>query len=235
MSGRTAEDTVGKSAEKGGVAAVNRALSIVEALVDAAAPLTLSELSRRTALYKSTSLRLLESLEQMNFVTRLQDTSYTLGPMAWRMGDAYARSSNLESIVGPVLQRLVAQGTESASFHVLMGDNARLCLLRVDSAHSTLDSVRQGQVLPLVGAAGEVLRRIAQEGPAGFETETLRSFGERDSSCAGIARAVFGPKQRPLGALSLSGPIERFTPEAVARMTSLLDEAVAALRKKLTA
>ena len=47
---------------QGGVAAVNRALSILVAFDGQAAPLSLSELSRGTGLYKSTILRLLESL-----------------------------------------------------------------------------------------------------------------------------------------------------------------------------
>lgn len=222
-----------RAAEKGGVAAVDRALALLAALVDAAAPLTLSELSRRTGYYKSTALRLLESLERANLVTRLEDASYVLGPMAWRLGDAFGRSHALEAILGPVLEGLVAQGTESASFHVPFDDRSRLCLLRVDSAHSTLDSVRKGQILPLVGAAGTIIRNVRTQGVGDYHCREVRSFGERDTSCAGIARAVFGPQDRFLGALSLSGPIERFTDEAVARMARLLDTAVADLSRKL--
>ena len=46
-----------------GVAAVDRALSIVSALGDARRPLTLSETAAATRLYKSTTLRLIASLE----------------------------------------------------------------------------------------------------------------------------------------------------------------------------
>ncbi|MAM12468.1 MAG: IclR family transcriptional regulator, partial [Rhizobiaceae bacterium] len=46
-----------------GVAAVDRALKIVAALEASTMPRNLSEISRATGLYKSTILRLLESLQ----------------------------------------------------------------------------------------------------------------------------------------------------------------------------
>src|SRR3546814_4774720 len=52
-----------------GVAAVERALTILAAFEQASEPLTLSELSRRSGLYKSTALRLLESLRKFSYVS----------------------------------------------------------------------------------------------------------------------------------------------------------------------
>lgn len=207
-----------------GVAAVDRALSIVSVLASATSPISLSELSRAAQLYKSTTLRLLESLERAQYVTRLPDTRYTLGPMACRLGMAYERTNDISVHVAPVLDELVAADTESASFHIPYGTDKRLCLLRRDSRHSTLDSVRAGQILPLVGAAGKVV-----EGFLAFDSATatrrfrlVESYGERDPSCAGIACPVVGANGRFIGALSLSGPIGRFTPEAVKHMSPLL-------------
>lgn len=207
-----------------GVAAVDRALSIVAVLVSGSTSMTLTELSRATNLYKSTILRLLESLERAQYVTRLPDTRYTLGPMAYRLGMAYERTNEIASYIVPVLDQLVAAGSESASFHIPYGGDRRLCLLRKDSNHSTLDSVRAGQILPLVGAAGKVVQAFLTPAIAtsARQIDVVESFGERDPSCAGLASPVIGADERFIGALSLSGPIGRFTPEAVARMTSLL-------------
>ena len=44
------------------------------------------------------------------------------------------------------------KGTESASFHAYHDAQSRVCLLRVDSHHSTLDRIRTGDLLPLDGA-----------------------------------------------------------------------------------
>ena len=210
-----------------GVAAVDRALAIVAALAAAAEPMTLSELSRASQLYKSTILRLLESLERAQYVSRLPDARYVLGSMAYRLGMAYERTNNVVAHVAPILDELVAAGTESASFHIPYAHDQRLCVLRKDSNHSTLDSVRAGQVLPLKGAAGKVVLAFQAAGPAADMRRVglVESYGERDASCAGIACPVVGPEGCFIGALSLSGPIVRFTPDAVERMSPLLFEA----------
>ncbi|MBY4897030.1 IclR family transcriptional regulator [Cupriavidus sp. AU9028] len=209
-----------------GVAAVDRALSIALALARAAAPMQLSELSRATGLYKSTLLRLLASLERANLVTRRTDRRYTLGPLAFLFGRAFDASNGLREGLTPILDWLVAHGTESPSFHIQHGPEQRLCLLRLDSAHSTLDRVRVGDILPLHrGAAGKVLLAFREDPPTVDSTLIFTSFGERDPLCGAVACPVFGPFGMLLGALSLSGPLERFSPAAVERMSTLLLQA----------
>ena len=72
--------------DEGGVAAVDRALSILDALTDD--KVTLAELSKRTDLYKSTVLRLLKSLEKFGYVLRSADGSYRLGSKVLHLGVA---------------------------------------------------------------------------------------------------------------------------------------------------
>jgi DNA-binding IclR family transcriptional regulator len=222
-----------------GVAAVDRAFAILAALAAEEEPSTLAELSCATGFYKSTILRLIVSLESVGYVTRLRDGRYSLGASAFRLGLAYERQNPLRQHVLPILNDLVERGTESASFHVLHGKGTRLCLFRVDSQHSTLDRVAAGNVLPLDrGAAGRVLLAYARDA-AGPEYAALRedgyalSRGERDPSCAGIAAPVFGPAGLLAGALSLSGPGERFTESAVTKMHGLLIAAAGALTRAI--
>jgi DNA-binding IclR family transcriptional regulator len=221
-----------------GVAAVDRALSLVAALERHPEPQTLSDLSRETGLYKSTILRLLTSLQSAGYADRLRDGRYGLGPMAFRLGLAYERANPLRDHVLPILEDLVHQGTESASFHVRQDTDTRLCLFRVDSRHPTLDRVQAGNVLPLrQGAAGRVL--LAFDGEPGAAFDEVRqsivvvSIGERDPSCAGMACPVFGPEGRVKGALSLSGPKERFTKTTIASMRHLLISAAKAVTRSL--
>ena len=75
--------------DEGGVAAVDRALSILDALTDD--KVTLAELSKRTDLYKSTVLRLLKSLEKFGYVLRSADGSYRLGSKVLHLGSLYQR------------------------------------------------------------------------------------------------------------------------------------------------
>jgi DNA-binding IclR family transcriptional regulator len=221
-----------------GVAAVDRALVILASLQAQDAPCTLAALARLTGLYKSTLLRLLASLLGAGYVAQLPDGRYAIGPAAVRLNLAYERQNPLRQHVLPVLQDLVRHGTESASFHVRHDAGMRLCLLRVNSGHPTLDRVEAGDILPVRhGAAGRVLLAFG-DGPAPHH-QTLRtdgyalSTGERDPSCAGLAAPVFGPAGRLAGALSLSGPKERFTPETIARMRGLLLAAAGVLSLSL--
>lgn len=222
-------------AQHDGVAAVDRAFAILEAVAGQDEPSTLAGIARATGFYKSTILRLAASLEAAGYLARLRDGRYALGGSALRLGLAYERQNPLRQHVVPVLKALVDQGTESASFHIRHGAGARLCLFRVNSHHSTLDRVEAGAILPLDrGAAGRVLIAHDVEGGEGVPgaAATALSRGERDPSCAGLAAPVFGPAGL-VGAVSLSGPGERFTDEAVARMEGLLLEATGRITREL--
>lgn len=216
----------------GGVAAVNRALQILAAVENARGPVSLTEIARATGLYKSTALRLIESLQNAAYVARLEDGHFVLGAAVLRMGIAYERDNPIRQQLLPVMRRLIEQGTESASFHIRQGAAARLCIMRVNSGHSTLDRVNAGDVLPLDrGAAGKVILAHSDDSRRGPDWDGLRanlaalSIGERDPSCAGMAAPVFSAGGHFLGALSLSGPRERFRPADVERMRPLLLDA----------
>lgn len=210
-----------------GVAAVERALSLVAALETADQPMTLAELAVRTGFYKSTILRLLGSLIGNGYVTRLPDGAYDLGPTAFRLGVAFTRKNALGHYVVPALQELVDRGTESASFHVRQDADNRVCLFRVNSRHATLDRVEAGHSYALLrGAAGHVI--LAYDAGKGRRYDAIRasgsdvSLGERDPSCAAVAAPVFGPRGMLVGVISLSGPRERFGEGEIAEMKRVL-------------
>lgn len=217
------------ASQSDGVAAVDRAFAIAIALAQAGAPLTLADLARVTGMYKSTLLRLLASLERSGLVVQRPDKRYALGSLAFLFGRAFEVSNGLQEAIYPVMEWLVSMGTESPSFHVPYGPNNRICLLRIDSSHSTLDRVRVGDVLPLhKGAPGKVLRAYGKGVPASSDTPLVfTSFGERDPLCGAVSSPVLGPGNTLLGALSLSGPLERFSELAVKRMSDLVIDAAA--------
>lgn len=209
--------SAGYAANMHGVAAVDRAMAIAQALEEARRPLTLAELSQATGLYKSAILRLSVSLERCGLVVRRADQNYAFGPFAFRLGKAYDANAPVEATLKPLMKQLVKDGMESPSFHVQHDNNTRLCLLRVDSLHSTLDRVRVGDLLPLAaGAPGKVLRHAAPDPLLADVSPLLQvSFGERDALCAAVAGPVYGPGNFLLGALSLSGPLDRFNETSV--------------------
>ncbi len=216
--------------EKTGVAAVNRALSILSAFDGEVEPLTLSELARRTGLYKSTALRLIDSLKAHGYINQLADGRYQLGPMLLRLGAMYQRASRMEERIMPVLERMVAEGSESPSFYIRHGADSRLCLFRVDSQHSTLDRVTTGVLRPLQhGAAGHVFLAFDEETPlpADIASDIRRkgyavSFGETDPDCAAVAAPIFGHRGEIVGVLSISGPLDRFTEHHVRKQIAYM-------------
>ena len=194
--------------EEGGVAAVDRALTILDALTDE--KITLAELSKRTGLYKSTVLRLVASLERFGYILRAEDGCYRLGSKVLYLGSLYQRHFRTSEIVPPVLRKMVDELQEGASFYIIDG-NQRIVLHRVDAARAVRDAVHEGDRLPLTnGAAGHVLRAFS--GARGERYDRVReamfeaSFGERDPEIAAFACPVFRHGNQLVGAISVSGP-----------------------------
>jgi DNA-binding IclR family transcriptional regulator len=203
-----------------GVAAVDRALSILGAFKDNEHKLALSQIAQRTGLYKSTVLRLIDSLESFGYIRRLPSGDYQLGATLFRLGMLYRQAFNLGDYVMPALQSLSNDTNESASFYV-RSEQSRLCLFRVDSQQAVRDHVRTGDQLPLrKGAAGRVLTTFeaGAGGAKGAAADkfTIVSIGERQPDLAAVAAPVFGVSGELVGAISVSGPRARFTKAAVA-------------------
>ena len=209
-----------------GVDVLDRAFSILFAFRSDDTPLTLSELSLRTGLYKSTLLRLAGALIHHRFLDRLDDGRYRLGSASFTLGAVYQQSLNLGDVLLPLMRELNQATGEAVSFHVREGDH-RVCLYRINSSHSIRTEVRQGDVQSLQkGAGGRVI--LAFSGEPGELYDAVRrectyvSCGERDPDIAGVSAPVFGINQSLLGALGVVGPINRLTREALEKLRPLL-------------
>ena len=215
------ESLADENAAPGGVAAVDRALSLLAAFQDGDAALSLAELAERTRLYKSTALRLLASLEYGGWVQRQNDGRYAVGSAVTRLHAVYEQSFSLDKLVMPVLKGLVKATGESAAYHVRQG-RERLCLYRVDSPHPVRDHARAGDLLPLgKGAGGRVL--VAFDAELGDWLKKDRNHyarvradgyealvGDRHSEIAGISAPVFRKGGELAAALTLTMPVHRY-------------------------
>ncbi|SMP67103.1 IclR family transcriptional regulator [Noviherbaspirillum suwonense] len=201
-----------------GVAAVNRALTILQAFEQSIDGMTLTELMNATGLYHSTILRLCESLEHFGYLKRLADGRYMLGPTPFFLGMLYQESFRLQEYVLPVLRELVRQTEETAALYVREGDE-RVCLHRLHHVRSVRMNLREGERVPLDrGAAGKVL--LAFSGQPGENFNRIRtagyavSLGERDFETGAIACPVFSVRQQLVGSVSLGIPLFRFNKKA---------------------
>jgi DNA-binding IclR family transcriptional regulator len=195
---------------KEGVASVERALAVVDAFTERDHSLTLTELSRRTGFYKSTILRLSESLEKFGYLFRLDDGSFRIGPKPLLLAGLYQRHFRTVDVVPRALRKLVEALGETASFFIRDGER-RVCLHRIDSPRHIRDTVHEGDTLPLnAGASGHVILAFCAQ--QGERYDSIRdkffaaSSGERDGETAAVSCPVFGVSQKLMGALSISGP-----------------------------
>lgn len=218
-----------------GVASAERTLALLSAFRKGDGAVSLAELSARTGLVKSTIMRLAVSLEATGYLSRTEG-GYRLGAELLRLGMVYQQSFRLEAHVVPVLEHLVAATGESAAFYIRDGE-ARQCLFRVDSPHRLRLHVRQGDLLPMDMSAIAQVLRIFTTTPLPPEADALDfplyTAGVHDPHAAGLAMPVFGPEEQFVGALSITGPITRLTPEAARAATNILRDAAAGLTRSL--
>lgn len=212
-----ASEMADSEASTGSVTAVTRALRVLESFGMDDPQLTLAEMSRRTGMHKTTTLRLARTLAADNYLVQKEDGSWRLGRAAGWLGACYQAVFDVHEVVEPVLRALTVQTGESASFYVREGQQ-RQCLARVDGPQTIRHHVRVGIGLPLeLGAPGRVI--LAFSGERGEPYETIRkrgfhlSMGEREAEVSSVSAPVFGLHWRLLGSVCISGPTARL-PEA---------------------
>lgn len=225
------EDEHSLPAAEGGVAAVDRAFAILAAFDVGSNSLPLAEIARRTGLYKSTILRLMSSLERAGFIRRLIDGQYAVGPEPLRLAQVYQSSFRLRDVIYPLLESLSEASGETSSFYVRENDS-RVVLFRVEPKRAVRVSLHEGARFPLsAGASGKVLRAFGAVSDPSLGTIREQcwatSFGERDPETASVSVPVFNAAYEVTGALTLSGPAERFSQEKVLTACALLLEAAA--------
>ncbi|MES2536514.1 MAG: IclR family transcriptional regulator [Pseudomonadota bacterium] len=221
------------------VAAVDRALSILDAFAESGGSQTLTELEEKTGLFKSVICRYMLSFERHGYIVRTGEAKYRLGPGASRLGRTYERSLNLAEHVMPVLAMLSESTSESASFYIRDGGK-RHCLYRVDSPYSLRVSVQPGSRLPIDDSAtGQIFKLYSDA-----DTGSLNQLCDAQITCSSnvgpdetssMSAPVFAAGGQLMGALTVSGPTTRFDPRANLLARQKLVEAVKILSEHLGA
>jgi DNA-binding IclR family transcriptional regulator len=198
------------------VAAVENAVSLLNAFSDRRPRLTLRQLAERTGFSVSTAYRMTASLIHLGLLVRSEDGIYRLGPALMRLGKIYELSFDLAEVVRPVLAQIVAQTGHTAVFYIRENDR-RICLYRQNAPNGWVPDVIEGATLPLDrGAAGRVL--LAFDGEPGAVYDEIRrvgyyiALGDRAPSAAGVAAPVFGHHGHLVGSLGISGLREALEP-----------------------
>ncbi|AIR90954.1 IclR family transcriptional regulator [Pseudomonas cremoricolorata] len=194
-----------------GVASADRVLTVLTAFRIGDTALSLVELVERTGLIKSTIMRLMVSLENHGFITRMADGRYQLASEVMRLNAVYQEALDLERHVMPRLHQLSELTGETASFYVRHGAY-RMCQYRVNSTHRLRLHLQPGDMRPMDEAAGaQALRAPYAVGMALHKPYYSR--GATDPHAASIALPIYGAQHELMGALVVSGPASRLTEE----------------------
>lgn len=185
-----------------GVGVVDKAMQVVSAVAET--PRALNELQESTGLPRATAHRLATALEAHGLLRRDAAGRFDLGHGLTHLGQLAADRFPLAEEVRPVLERLRDDTGESVQLFVREGDHRR-CVISLESAHGLRWIVPEGARFPLdAGSAGRILSG---------ETTTrgwIDSVGEREAGVASVSAAIVRSGS-VVGAISISGPIERLT------------------------
>ncbi len=222
------------------VAAVERAVAVLDALSDGGAELGTNEIARRTGINASTVSRLLATLASARFVEHVPATGrYRLGPRLLQLGNLVHGRLDLRDVARPHLQKLVRATGVTATLSA-PGEHDAITVDFVQSDASVQSVARLGR--PSIGhatATGKVLLAFGHgELPAGqlkaytrrtitdrsrLRTELARvarlgyaeAVGERELDLNAIAVPVFNADGELAAIVGVQGPASRFGRDAM--------------------
>ncbi len=103
--------------------ALARGLALLELLADGPQPLTLFDFHQRTGLPKSTLVRLLAVLAELEFVVRVDERpAFRLGHKLLTLSTAYVSALDLSVVAGPHLHTLATATGQTTNLGLLDGD-----------------------------------------------------------------------------------------------------------------
>ena len=126
------------------IAALDRALDVLEALADAAGPVGVTELARRIGATKSAAYRILANLERRGYVGKDAATArYSLGTRLAYLGQRSLGAFDLRQVARPVLDELYRGFHETVNLGVLEGDEV-VYIDMIESHHGLRMAARVG-------------------------------------------------------------------------------------------
>ena len=224
------------------VAVLDKAVAILRAVAEE--PAGLADLVARTGLPRATAHRLAVALEGHRLVARTETGAWATGP---GLRDLARSGPHLAELAERHLATLRDVSGESAQFYVRDGAS-RVCVAAAERASGLRDTVPVGARLPLTaGSAAHALLAFAPADEvtpllpsASFTARTLlevrrrgwaHSVAEREPGVASLSAPVRDGSGAVLGAVSISGPVERLgrrpSPEIIG---AVLDAAAAISR-----
>jgi len=229
-----------------GTQAVDRATSLLIAILNSPEPPLLSELARELGLPKSTTSRILGALERQGLIRRDRNSAYLGGEVLLKYASMQNQDSALINRMRPVLESLAEKTSESINLAVPGNDDLKL-IDQVDGKHLLgatnwigrnvpYHASALGKVLLAFGAASlpvgnlqsKTARTITSRTQLNSELEKIRKTGfalldnELENGLVAVAAPVFNHDGKVIAAISISGPDARINREQLIKFGELI-------------
>ena len=230
------------------IAAVQRALAVLDCLAAEPADLGTNEIARRVGSNASSVSRLLATLAREEYVRRIPSTGrYRLGLRLVELGHSALSRVDLREVARPHLLALTAVSGETATLSV-PGEATPMTVDFVQSPSSVRSVAQLGRpAVPHATATGKVFLAYRDVKPdralAAYTRRTItdprelaeqladvraqgfaQALGERESELNAIAVPVLAAGGELVAMLGLQGPASRFDPGAMHAVLDRLRE-----------
>jgi DNA-binding IclR family transcriptional regulator len=237
----------------------DRALRVMQEFRSPAEGLTVTELAARLGLHRSTTSRLVSTMEARGFLQRdAAGARVRLGPEVARLGRLALAGREIVTVAGPILDRLADESGETVTL-ALPTDNEVLTAAQADGNYHVSSGkwvgvrtpphcAADGKVLLAFGAArtapgrlaGVTPRTIVDRDALADELDAVRrtgyalADGELEHGLVGVAVPVWEDGSC-IAALCVSGPEYRLRREVRRRLAPRCLDAAAELERALGA
>ena len=208
--------------------AIQKCLQILSIFSLDKAQFSIKEICEQLNFNLSTTYRILQTLEEYGYVSRLKNKEYVVGTQALYLSAIYTQSNHLEQI-RPIVDRIRDMSGETASFFVEEEDK-RICLYRAHSRDEIRHNIEQGSRLELnQGASGRIILAYGKRknDKQGFYKDIrdkgyYLSINEHNAALFALAVPVVSNSDKFVGAIVVSGPISRFDDKQKITLLNLL-------------
>ena len=208
--------------------AIQKCLQILSIFSLDKAQFSIKEICEQLNFNLSTTYRILQTLEEYGYVSRLKNKKYVVGTQALYLSAIYTQSNHLEQI-RPIVDRIRDMSGETASFFVEEEDK-RICLYRAHSRDEIRHNIEQGSRLELnQGASGRIILAYGKRknDKKGFYKDIrdkgyYLSINEHNAALFALAVPVVSNSDKFVGAIVVSGPISRFDDKQKITLLNLL-------------
>lgn len=238
--------------------AVARTLAIFECFSNERPSLTLQEIANRIRLAKSTTFRLVQSLDEAGYLVRLDNQEYCLSFRFTRLAGLVRSTLDIRQLARTVLAELARRSRETVTLN-MVSDRHRVCIDVIDTPSPLMSVTKPGERVRLIdGATAKTLMaflpkkelqkavayaiKVTGKKRADFVRELARireegyavTHGERVLGLTAVTSAVADREGEVRYCVTVTGPTVRLQPR-VPELVKLVTAAAADISRRLGA